>query len=59
MFTFSGTKMSKSLGNIRRMRDFLEKFNSEIFKYMVLSVHYRSEVDFTDTTIHNAIATST
>ncbi len=56
MFTFGGTKMSKSLGNIRRMRDFLGKFNGEIFKYMVLSVHYRSEADFTDTTIHNAIA---
>ncbi len=56
MFTFSGTKMSKSLGNIRRMRDFLKKFNGEIFKYMVLSVHYRSEADFTDTTIGHAIA---
>ena len=56
MFTFGGTKMSKSLGNIRRMCDFLEKFNGEIFKYMVLSVHYRSEADFTDTTVHNAIA---
>ena len=56
MFTFGGTKMSKSLGNIRRMRDFLKKFNGEIFKYMVLSVHYRSEADFTDTTIQNAIA---
>ena len=56
MFTFGGTKMSKSLGNIRRMCDFLEKFNGEIFKYMVLSVHYRSEADFTDITINNAIA---
>lgn len=56
MFTFSGAKMSKSLGNIRTMRSFLEKFNGEVFKYLVLSVHYRSEAEFSDTTIHNSVA---
>lgn len=56
MFTFGGAKMSKSLGNIRTMRSFLERYNGEIFKYLVLSVHYRSEADFTDVTIRNAIA---
>lgn len=56
MFTFSGAKMSKSLGNIRTMRSFLEKFNGEIFKYLVLSVHYRSEAEFSDTTIQNSVA---
>lgn len=56
MFTFSGAKMSKSLGNIRTMRSFLEKFNGEIFKYLVLSVHYRSEADFSDVTIQNSVA---
>ena len=56
MFTFGGDKMSKSLGNVRIMRDFLEKFNGEIFKYLVLCVHYRSEADFTNTAIENAIA---
>ncbi len=55
MFTFGGTKMSKSLGNVRTMRSFLEKFHGEIFKYLTLSVHYRSEADFTDQTIHQAI----
>jgi len=56
MFTFSGSKMSKSLGNIRTMRSFLEKYHGEIFKYLVLSVHYRSEAEFSDTTIHNSVA---
>lgn len=56
MFTFSGAKMSKSLGNIRTMRSFLEKYNGEIFKYLVLSVHYRSEAEFSETTINNAVA---
>ena len=56
MFTFSGAKMSKSLGNIRTMRSFLEKFEGEIFKFLVLSVHYRSEADFSDATINNSVA---
>ncbi|MCB0379249.1 MAG: cysteine--tRNA ligase [Bdellovibrionales bacterium] len=56
MFTFSGAKMSKSLGNIRTMRSFLEQFNGEIFKYLVLSVHYRSEAEFSDVTINNSVA---
>lgn len=56
MFTFSGQKMSKSLGNIRTMRSFLEQYNAEIFKYMVLSVHYRSLADFSDASIERAIS---
>ncbi len=56
MFTFSGAKMSKSLGNIRTMRSFLEKYNGEIFKYLVLSVHYRSEAEFSEVTIQNSIS---
>jgi len=56
MFTFGGSKMSKSLGNIRTMRSFLEIYDGEIFKYLVLSVHYRSESDFTETTIQNSIS---
>jgi cysteinyl-tRNA synthetase len=56
MFMFSGAKMSKSLGNIRTMRSFLEEFPGEIFKFLVMSVHYRSESDFSQTTIDNSIA---
>jgi cysteinyl-tRNA synthetase len=55
MFMFSGAKMSKSLGNIRTMRSFLEEFPGEIFKFLVMSVHYRSESDFSQTTIDNSI----
>lgn len=56
MFTFGGTKMSKSLGNVRTMRGFLEEFNGEIFKSLVLSVHYRSECEFTEKTINSTIS---
>ncbi len=55
MFTFSGAKMSKSLGNVRTMRSFLEKYEGEIFKFLVLSVHYRSECEFSEETIHTSI----
>ncbi|MBY0384302.1 cysteine--tRNA ligase, partial [bacterium] len=56
MFTFSGAKMSKSLGNIRTMRSFLEEYPAEIFKYLVMSVHYRSESEFSENTIGQAIS---
>jgi len=56
MFTFSGAKMSKSLGNIRTMRSFLEEYPPEIFKFLVNSVHYRSESDFSEAVINNCIS---
>ena len=56
MFTFSGAKMSKSLGNIKTMRSFLNEYPGEIFKFIVLSAHYRSETEFTDKAIHKAMA---
>ncbi len=56
MFTFSGAKMSKSLGNIRTMRSFLQEYPAEVFKYLVMSVHYRSESEFSENTIGQSIA---
>lgn len=55
MFTFSGQKMSKSLGNIWKARDFLNEYNAEIYKYMVLSVQYRSLSEFSEMTAELAI----
>lgn len=42
MIQFDGAKMSKSLGNIVTGRDFFARYHPEIYKYLVLSVHYRS-----------------
>jgi len=53
---FGDTKMSKSLGNVIKARDFLERYNVEIFKYLMLSVHYRSPLNLADTQIQQAIA---
>jgi cysteinyl-tRNA synthetase len=55
MINFGNQKMSKSLGNIRTARSFLEQYNAEILKYMMLSVHYRSTSDFSQDGIDSAI----
>jgi cysteinyl-tRNA synthetase len=39
-------KMSKSLGNIFTARNFIEHYNGEILKFLMLSSHYRSASDF-------------
>lgn len=56
LLNFSGSKMSKSLGNIVNMRTFLEEHHPEIYKWMMLSVHYRSVGDFSDTSIDLAVS---
>ncbi|WP_029898606.1 cysteine--tRNA ligase [Desulfohalovibrio reitneri] len=40
-------KMSKSLGNFFTMRDIYAKFLPEVLRFFLLSVHYRSPLDFT------------
>jgi cysteinyl-tRNA synthetase len=55
MLTFGEKKMSKSLGNIMTTRDFLSKYDAEILKFMMLSVHYRSLSDFSSDGIHIAV----
>lgn len=55
MLNFSGQKMSKSIGNIVRLRDFVKDYHPEIYKYMILSAHYRSVSDFGDATIEKTI----
>jgi cysteinyl-tRNA synthetase len=47
--------MSKSLGNIIKARDFIEDNSAEIFKFIILSVHYRSILNFNDKIINQTI----
>ncbi len=43
-----GKKMSKSLGNFYTLRDLEEKgFSPTAFRYLILSAHYRSKMNFT------------
>ncbi|HAS90565.1 MAG TPA: cysteine--tRNA ligase, partial [Desulfovibrio sp.] len=39
-------KMSKSLGNFFTIRDILDKFMPETLRYFLLTMHYRSPLDF-------------
>jgi cysteinyl-tRNA synthetase len=52
---FGAHKMSKSLGNITTGRAFLTHYNPEILKYLILSAHYRSPSDFSESPINNTI----
>lgn len=56
MLNFGSQKMSKSLGNVRTLRSFVQQYNAEIYKYMMLSSHYRSVLDFTPAQIENVIS---
>ena len=50
----NGEKMSKSLGNFTTIRDFLKNYSPEILRIMILSYHYRSPVDYTETLAGNS-----
>jgi cysteinyl-tRNA synthetase len=56
MLNFGNQKMSKSVGNFVTMRQFLERYNSEIYKWMILSVHYRTASDFSDEAVDRAVS---
>jgi len=43
---FAGEKMSKSLGNFFTTREILKLYNAESVRYFLLSVHYRSGLNF-------------
>ncbi|MCB0390803.1 MAG: cysteine--tRNA ligase [Bdellovibrionales bacterium] len=55
MLEFGSQKMSKSLGNVRTGRSFLEEYNGEIMKFMMLNAHYRSTIDFSEEQIQRTI----
>ncbi len=56
MLEFGQQKMSKSLGNVKTGRSFLEEYNGEVLKFLNLSSHYRSIIDFSDKQIERAIS---
>jgi cysteinyl-tRNA synthetase len=52
-----GEKMSKSLGNYFTLRDLLARGHSpESIRYLLLSVHYRKQLNFTADGLHQAQA---
>lgn len=49
-----GEKMSKSLGNFFTIRDVVANYHPETVRYFLLSSHYRSQVNFSDTALDEA-----
>jgi cysteinyl-tRNA synthetase len=50
----NGEKMSKSLGNFITIRDLLDKYNPEVFRFYISRAHYRSPINFSYNGIENA-----
>jgi cysteinyl-tRNA synthetase len=52
---FGSEKMSKSLGNVVTIRKFTETYSGAILRHILLSVHYRSKLEWTEDVIGRAI----
>ena len=50
----NGEKMSKSLNNFITIRDLLEEYSPDTFRFFVLSTHYRSPIDFSKQSLHQS-----
>ncbi|MDE2140065.1 MAG: cysteine--tRNA ligase [Gammaproteobacteria bacterium] len=44
-------KMSKSLGNFFTVREVLKKYRPEVVRYFILNSHYRSPLNYSDTSL--------
>ena len=52
-----GEKMSKSLGNVRTVRELLDQYSGETLRFALLSAHYRSPLNFSKELLDNAQST--
>ena len=49
-----GEKMSKSAGNFFTVRDISEKYPLQVIRFFMLSAHYRSPLNFSDTLVESS-----
>lgn len=47
-------KMSKSLGNVILLKDFLDNYSGNVLRYFMLVTHYRQPINYTDEAITQA-----
>ena len=57
MLNFGGAKMSKSIGNIERVHDLLQKHPPEALRLALLSAHYRQPLEWSDGLIEQSVRT--
>lgn len=53
MINIDGEKMSKSLGNVLWAKDLIVKLGTNVYKWLMLSTHYRNPLNFTDEVLNN------
>ncbi|MCK5321343.1 cysteine--tRNA ligase [Candidatus Pacearchaeota archaeon] len=53
MVNINNTKMSKSLGNFKTIKDIFTEYSGEAIRYFVISGHYRKPLDFSKETLEN------
>ncbi|WP_069866444.1 cysteine--tRNA ligase [Pseudomonas citronellolis] len=49
-----GEKMSKSLGNFFTIREVLEKYHPEVVRFLLVSSHYRSPINYSEDNLKEA-----
>ena len=54
MINIDGEKMSKSLGNVTWAKDAIASLGAELVRWLMLSVHYRGELNFSEETVETA-----
>jgi cysteinyl-tRNA synthetase len=53
---FGSEKMSKSLGNVVTIRNFVETYGGEVLRQLLSSAHYRSKMEWTDDVIERGMS---
>lgn len=53
MININNQKMSKSLGNVLWAKDLLEELGCNVYKWLMLSTHYRNPLNFTEEVLTN------
>ena len=54
MLQFSGEKMSKSIGNVVTIKDFLSQYEADVMRMLVLNGTYRAPLAYNDETLASA-----
>ncbi len=53
MININNEKMSKSLGNVKWAKDLVAELGVNVYKWLMLSTHYRNPLNFTDDVVNN------
>src|SRR5690606_11644940 len=57
MLEFGGAKMSKSVGNIEKVHDLLQRHPAEALRLALLSAHYRQPLDWPPRLVEQSVST--